>query len=211
MDPDYRRMMDFLVGLGTDSVPHSGDKGFLAHLIGVFRDLESWGCDRDVCRAGLFHSIYGTQLFQRFCLPLNRRDEVKQLIGDRAERLAFVNCVMDRSSFDQLITTSGPYRILDRLSGQAIELDDQDFHFMTCASSTCATGWNRWVAASTGTIDNRPIEIWPFGWVESRRNRLIGCTRCRSCQLEVLPPRNRVKNADRPKPQSALLMSNRPN
>jgi hypothetical protein len=57
MDPDYRRMMDFLVGLGTDSVPHSGDKGFLAHLIGVFRDLESWGCDRDVCRAGLFHSI----------------------------------------------------------------------------------------------------------------------------------------------------------
>ena len=53
MDPKYREMVDFLVGLGTDSVPHSGDHGFLAHLIGVFKDLEGWGCDQDVCRAGM--------------------------------------------------------------------------------------------------------------------------------------------------------------
>ncbi|MBC8116948.1 MAG: hypothetical protein H7062_21335 [Candidatus Saccharimonas sp.] len=127
MDSDYRRMVDFLVGLGTDSVPHTGEKGFLAHLIGVYRDLESWGCDRDVCRAGLFHSIYGTQLFQQFCLPLDRCGEVRQLIGERAERLAFVNCVMDRPSFDRLIRSSGPYRIIDRLSGETIELNEQDF------------------------------------------------------------------------------------
>lgn len=136
MDPEYRRMMDFLVALGTDSVPHSGDKGFLAHLIGVYRDLEGWGCDRDVCRAGLFHSIYGTQLFQRFSLPLERRDEVKQLIGDRAERLAFVNCVMDRSSFDRLALTTGPYRITNRLTGETIELDEQDFHDL-CVVHLC--------------------------------------------------------------------------
>ena len=121
-------MKDFLVGLGTDSVPHTGEKGFLAHLIGVHRDLESWGCERDVCRAGMFHSIYGTELFQKFCLPLDRRDEVRQLIGERAERLAFVNCVMDRSSFDQLILSRGPYRITDRVSGTIIELDEQDYH-----------------------------------------------------------------------------------
>lgn len=127
MDSDDRRMVDFLVGLGTDSVPHTGEKGFLAHLIGVYRDLESWGCDRDVCRAGLFHSIYGTQLFQQFCLPLDRRGEVRQLIGERAEGLAFVNCVMDRPSFDRLIPSHGPYRIIDRLSGETIELNKHDF------------------------------------------------------------------------------------
>ena len=136
MDSDYRRMVDFLVGLGTDSVPHTGEKGFLAHLIGVYRDLESWGCDRDVCRAGLFHSIYGTQLFQQFCLPLDRRDEVRQLIGDRAERLAFVNCLMDRSSFDRLIPGRGPYRISPRLSGETIELNEQDFHDL-CVVHLC--------------------------------------------------------------------------
>ncbi len=127
MDSDYRRLLDFLVGLGTDSVPHSGEKGFLAHLIGVHRDLESWGCDRDVCRAGLFHSIYGTQLFQKFCLPLDRRDEIRQLIGERAERLAFVNCLMDRPSFDRLIPGRGPYRIIQRLSAETIELNERDF------------------------------------------------------------------------------------
>ena len=136
MDPEYRRMVDFLVGLGTDSVPHSGDKGFLAHLIGVYRDLESWGCDRDVCRAGLFHSIYGTELFRKFGLELDRRDEVRQLIGERAERMAFVNCVMDRSSFDRLIPSNGPYHIIDRLSGETIELDEQDFHDL-CVVHLC--------------------------------------------------------------------------
>lgn len=136
MDPDYRSMTDFLVGLGTDSVPHTGEKGFLAHLIGVHRDLENWDCERDVCRAGMFHSIYGTELFQKFCLPLDRRDEVRQLIGERAERLAFVNCVMDRSSFDRLILSRGPYRITDRVSGTIIELDELDFHDL-CVVHLC--------------------------------------------------------------------------
>lgn len=136
MDPDYRRMTDFLLSLGTDSVPHSGDKGFLAHLIGVYHDLESWGCNRDVCRAGLFHSIYGTELFRRFSLPIEHRDEVKQLIGERAERLAFVNCVMDRSSFDRLIATKGPYRIVNRLTGETIELGEEDFHDL-CVVHLC--------------------------------------------------------------------------
>ena len=136
MDSEYRGMVDFLVGLGTDSVPHTGEKGFLAHLIGVYRDLESWGCDRDVCRAGLFHSIYGTQKFQQFCLPEERRGEVRQLIGERAERLAYVNCLMDRSTFDRLISSRGPYQIIHRLSGETIEVDEQDFHDL-CVVHLC--------------------------------------------------------------------------
>lgn len=136
MDPDYRRMVDFLVALGTDDVPHTGEKGFLAHLIGVYRDLESWGCDRDVCRAGMFHSIYGTEKFQLFSLPLDRRADVRELIGDRAERLAFANSMMDRASFDRLIESAGPYRIRHRLSHEIIELDDRDFHDL-CVVHLC--------------------------------------------------------------------------
>ena len=84
MDPKFKDFTDFLVELGTDRVPHS-DTPFLSHLIGVCRDLERWGCEQAVCRAGLFHSIYGTQQFQKFCLPLERRTEVRELIGERAE------------------------------------------------------------------------------------------------------------------------------
>lgn len=127
MDPNYRTMIDFLRGLGTEDVPHSGEQGFLAHLVGVFRDLELWDCERDVCRAGLFHSIYGTELFQRFALPLERRGEVRELIGERAERLAFVNCLMDRSSFEALLESDEPYRFRNRKTGDVFEMSRADY------------------------------------------------------------------------------------
>jgi hypothetical protein len=128
-DPQYRAMMDFLRGLGTENVAHSGPKGFLAHLIAVFRDMAAWGGDRDLCRAALFHSIYGTELFQRFSLPVERRPEVQALIGERAERLVFANCMMDRSSYDALLDSDsdGPYRLRNRVTGETIELSRTDY------------------------------------------------------------------------------------
>src|SRR5437867_3787107 len=39
------------------------------------RSSESQGCPEDVCRAGMFHSIHGTERFQGFTLSLGRRDE----------------------------------------------------------------------------------------------------------------------------------------
>jgi hypothetical protein len=127
MDPNYQPMIAFLRSLGTDDVPHSGKKGLLAHLIGVFRDLEAWGCERDVCRAGLFHSVYGTELFRRFALPLERRAEVRALIGERAERIVFANCLMDRSTFDALLESEGPFRFRNRETGDEIDLSRADY------------------------------------------------------------------------------------
>ena len=128
MDERYRNMTDFLVSLGTDKVEHSG-KTFLAHLIGVHRDLESWGCDHEVCRAGMFHSIYGTEPFQKFKVPLERRGEVRELIGERAERLAYLNCSMTRATFDESTQQDeGPYTMVDRFTGETVELSPQDFN-----------------------------------------------------------------------------------
>jgi hypothetical protein len=128
-DPKYREMIDFLRGLGTEDVPHSGEKGFLSHLVAVCRDMEAWGGDRDLCRAALFHSIYGTELFRRFSLPVERRGEVRALIGDRAERIVFANCLMDRSTFDSQLDSDskGPYKLRNRETGETIELSRADF------------------------------------------------------------------------------------
>lgn len=152
MDPDYRKMVDFLRGLGTEEVPHSGEKGFLAHLIGVFRDLQGWGCSQDVCRAGLFHSIYGTEMFRRWSLPLERRGEVQDLIGERAEWIAYVNCMMDRSTFDALLQSDGPYPIRNRESGETMELSRQDFDDLVRVH---LCDWLEQVARS-GNWDYRP-------------------------------------------------------
>jgi hypothetical protein len=127
MDRDWKRLTDFLVGLGTEQVGHT-NKSYLAHLIGVYRYMEERGCSEELCRAGMFHSIYGTELFQRFALPLERQQEVRALIGERAERLAYLNCAMDRASFDGAAgRDAGPYRFRNRLTGEEVELAAEDF------------------------------------------------------------------------------------
>jgi hypothetical protein len=127
MEASFDELVEFLAGLGTERVAHT-EGSFLAHLIGVYRDLESWGCDESLCRAGMFHSIYGTEKFQKFALPLERRDDVRRLLGERAERLAYVNCAMDRESFDRAaLQSTGPHRIKDRITQQEIELTGEEF------------------------------------------------------------------------------------
>jgi hypothetical protein len=127
MDKEFKQMTDFLLGIGIDQVPHT-HKSYLAHLIAVYRDLESLGCPEDVCRAGMFHSIYGTEKFPGFTLPLDRRDEVRALIGDRAEFLAYLNCAMDRASFDRAVGLKiEPLPIIDRITGQEVQLTQHDF------------------------------------------------------------------------------------
>lgn len=126
-DDRYKLMTDFLVGLGTTDVEHTG-KGFLAHLIGVYKDLERWGASIEVCRAGMFHSIYGTQLFQGFCLPLDRRQDVRDLIGDRAEWLGFLNSVMDRPHWDRIfLEQTGERSLVNRITGEKYQLSQADF------------------------------------------------------------------------------------
>lgn len=127
MDPNFKQMTNFLIRMGIEQVPHT-HKSYLAHLIAVSGDLEAQGCGQDVCRAGMFHSIYGTEKFQGFTLPLERRDEVRSLIGERAEFLAYMNCAMDRASFDRAVERgTEPYRIIDRLTGAEVSLSAQDF------------------------------------------------------------------------------------
>jgi hypothetical protein len=127
MDKNFKRLTNFLVEMGVEQVAHT-HKSYLAHLIAVYRLLESQGLPEDVCRAGMYHSIYGTEKFQGFTLPLDRRGEVRALIGDRAEWLAYLNCAMDRSSFDRVIDQAvEPYQILDRINGEEVNLSRQDF------------------------------------------------------------------------------------
>lgn len=127
MSAEYKQLTDFLVRLGIADIEHS-EKNYLAHLLGVYQDMKALGCNEELARAGMFHSIYGTQMFQGFKLPIEDRPKVRAMIGERAERLAYCNCAMDRPSFDAVLEQrDGPYRILDRITQEPIELLRQDF------------------------------------------------------------------------------------
>ena len=134
----FKQLTDYFRSIGADEIEHT-DKGYLAHAIGVYNDLKRWGCSEEVARVGLFHSIYGTQIFQGFTLPVERRHEITELIGDRAERLAYANCAMDRESFDtqvQSVSATEQVQIKDRLTGGEIDLSADEFHDL-CTVHLC--------------------------------------------------------------------------
>ena len=123
----FEKFVQYIHQIGAADVEHSG-VGYLGHAVGVYRDLKTWDCSEDVCNAGLFHSIYGTELFQGFTLPLEKRDEVKLLIGKYAEWLAYLNCAIVYSSFDSIVARgSPPYVMEDRFTGDLIEIKPDDF------------------------------------------------------------------------------------
>jgi hypothetical protein len=77
---------------------HSG-RTLYDHLVGTYRILKSEGASRDVCLAGLFHSIYGTSIYKADTMDANNpahRDTIRKLIGERAEMPAWVFGQLDR-------------------------------------------------------------------------------------------------------------------
>jgi hypothetical protein len=70
--------------------------------------LREWGNDDAVCCAGLFHSVYGTRVFAAQCADFSRRDEIREVIGERAEALAYLFCVADRDTFFAAARSSRP-------------------------------------------------------------------------------------------------------
>ena len=127
VERSFREMTDFFQEIGAADLRHT-HKTYLAHGISVYTDLKKWGCDEELCRVGMFHSIYGTEKFQAFTLPLERRGELGELIGERAERLVYLNCVVVRASIEpNLESAEGPFAIEDRIAGAKVELSREDF------------------------------------------------------------------------------------
>jgi len=127
MQRDIKDLTSFYTLIDADTIRHS-KKTLLAHAIGVYICLKDHGCDEAVCHAGLFHSIYCTELFQRFKLSLERRPELQFLIGEYAEKLVFVNCFINRASLDeQTHLSEGLYTVIHRETGEEISLDKKEF------------------------------------------------------------------------------------
>ncbi|MCH2211938.1 MAG: hypothetical protein MK110_11595 [Fuerstiella sp.] len=143
----FKELCTYFQDIGANDVAHTS-KGYLAHAIGVYNDLKKWGWNEELANTGLFHSIYGTQLFQGFALPVEKRDEIRELIGEQAEFVSYLNCAMDRPHFDQeVLKSAGPYQILDRFSDQLIDVTDEDFNLL-CTLHLC--DWLEQVARSNG-------------------------------------------------------------
>ncbi|NNE18900.1 MAG: hypothetical protein HKN10_10535 [Myxococcales bacterium] len=131
-EPRLAKLRAYYEQLGIADRKHT-QRTFWDHVEGTYRLLESWRCARAVCEAGVFHSIYGTERFRSFELPLDRRPELQALIGEEAEELAYLNCFMERSTFDADIQRpEPPPRIRHRTAGVEIRIAPDRFDALCC-------------------------------------------------------------------------------
>jgi len=108
------------------ALEHNGEESFANHLVGVQSVLRSWSASETLCNAALFHSIYGTEGFQGYKLPLSHREEIAGLIGPEAERLAWIFCMVDRASVDASV-----------LRGADSALEERSFRSRISPTSPC--------------------------------------------------------------------------
>lgn len=87
--------LELLKASGAQLRPHSR-RTLMDHLVGVYVILQQWGAEQYVCNAGLFHSIYGTNVFKHESIALSDRQRVAGIIGEKAEVLAYQFCSLDR-------------------------------------------------------------------------------------------------------------------
>lgn len=85
--------------------------------------LADWGNRVDVCDAGLFHSVYGTESF----LPPDLRPQVVELIGTDAERVAWLFGRRTDASFAANEGRHERFTLEDRFTGETLALAEADW------------------------------------------------------------------------------------
>jgi hypothetical protein len=96
----------FIHDLGADE-KHSG-KSFFEHLYNVSMLLEMFEQRKEVCSAGLFHSVYGTEFYSYSNSKTVERETVKELIGEYAESLVYEFCNLE-NRLETIINNSKNY------------------------------------------------------------------------------------------------------
>jgi hypothetical protein len=108
--------IDYLLTHGAGRQAHSGSS-LLAHFVATRDMLRSWDASSSVCLAGLFHSVYGTQSFDGL-VGLAERENVRRVIGDEAEALAYLFCAMTPATLLPNLSRDGQPYLHDRFTGK---------------------------------------------------------------------------------------------
>ena len=125
-----------LAALGAGDFAHLNGS-LERHFTSVHALLEQWGADETLCRAGLFHAVYGTAGFTAAMVSLDQRSKIADIIGADAEQIAYRYCSCDRSIVWPQIGGSSPVIFRDRFTDEQSDIDASDlslFCELTCAN-----------------------------------------------------------------------------
>ncbi|KAJ3689174.1 hypothetical protein LUZ61_018338 [Rhynchospora tenuis] len=96
IDPSLPSFVDILHSVGADECWHKHST-FFSHLFDIYRILKLWRTPDSVARCGLFHSAYSNSYVNLAIFdPGTSRSHARSLIGEEAERLVYLFCVVPR-------------------------------------------------------------------------------------------------------------------
>lgn len=143
MDEPLESRLRFLRKASTKRLPHS-ERGLFDHLLGTRQLLVEWESRLALCDAGLFHSVYSTEYYELKAIPLSMRDEVRQMIGDEAELMVWLFCMMRRKTLAQNLRRDKGLSVQHRLTGEWIPLAKTQFQdLITMTFANCLQAFPR--------------------------------------------------------------------
>jgi hypothetical protein len=133
MPHDLDALRRSLVDYGATKSSHL-DGDLLAHMTNVYRLLDRMGQSEHLMLAGLYHGIYGTHALHStdvFSLPQSQRGTIRTLIGDQAERLVFIFCVMTYESLGKsvrnIMKPNGAPAMWNRCTNETLPVSQDEF------------------------------------------------------------------------------------
>ncbi|MGI0120437.1 DUF6817 domain-containing protein [Zooshikella sp. RANM57] len=149
-------IVNFLTINDLACTPHKG-RTYLGHSTRVYICMKGWGCADHICDAAFFQSVYGTQTWQRKVLPIEQRSELTDLIGEKAERLVFTSCFMERGSFyEQLQDNKKTFPLIHRINGELITLTQHEYDEL--ATIQLADFLQEYLFVNGSLLRNTPVE-----------------------------------------------------
>jgi len=123
MDIDI--IFDKLKRYNLEGFSHT-DFGLIGHLKGTYEILKNWKCSDELCMAGLCHSIYGTESYRKDPIDLSERDNIRSIIGEESERIAYLFGAHVKDSLWENLDRVENFRIFDRLESKEVSIERRD-------------------------------------------------------------------------------------
>ena len=114
-----------LQAFGINALTHSGSS-LKSHLTGTHAILEKWRQAPYICLAGLCHSVYGTESYSPQTVPLEMRSSLVDIIGEKAESLAYLFGAHEKESLWKNLKRSKNFKIKDRFAGKEVSISRED-------------------------------------------------------------------------------------
>lgn len=124
IDPKLPSLIAVLKSVGAGECWHKHGS-FLDHLIDIYKILKLWKAQDAVCLCGLFHSAYSNSYVNLAIFdPSTGRDTVRDHVGEEAERLIYLFCVVPRQPLihDDLVFKYEETELIDHLKESQLSL-----------------------------------------------------------------------------------------